>query len=234
LNKIILNFLIYKYQYVKTFLDKSKLNRRNDYKKYRHIVADFVWIYFFYIQSGLIMKIIDMTQETFIACDPSRLKKEELQMESRIRIKLGQIEVEYEGSDAFIKGEIQGLLGQLAQLQPQQQSDSSQASLKSGGSGGGQSSLGTTSSIVARLGDSTGTGLVLAACAHLTFVKQQERFERQVILDEMKTATGYYKRTFNNNFSSYLGRLVKAQKLLELSKGLTATMKQEIESRINN
>lgn len=42
---------------------------------------------------------------------------------SKIKIKLGQMEVEYEGTDAFIKEELQGFLVQMSALQPQVSSD---------------------------------------------------------------------------------------------------------------
>ncbi len=151
---------------------------------------------------------------------------------SKIRIKLGDIEVEYEGSDAFIKGELQELLEKMSTFQP-----ASKPGAAAPKSSDGAKHVGTTATLASRLGDSSGTGLVLAACGHLTLVKGMDRFERQKILDEMKAATGYYKKTFNNNLTSYLGRLVKNKKLLELSKGefcLTADARRELEMSFNS
>jgi hypothetical protein len=66
----------------------------------------------------------------------------------------------------------------------------------------------TTTTIAARIGSDTGTSLALAACAQLVLVQGKESFTRREILAEMRTATAYFKRTYSNNFSSYLSTLI--------------------------
>ena len=92
----------------------------------------------------------------------------------------------------------------------------------------------TTNTIAGRLDVKTGPDLVLAACAHLCFVKGADTFERKNILAEMQSASNYYKKTYSSNLSKYLSKLVKDGKLIERSKevyALSAGTKQEVEGK---
>jgi hypothetical protein len=93
----------------------------------------------------------------------------------------------------------------------------------------------TTGSIAAKLDCKSGPELVMAAAARLTFVLQTATFARQKIIDEMKTASAYYKSTYVSNLSSSLNNLVKDGKLNEPSQGnyaLTATSLKDLEQRL--
>lgn len=74
---------------------------------------------------------------------------------------------------------------------------------------------GTTKTIAAKLGATTGKELIVAAAAQLTFVAQKHTFTRNEILESMKSATGYFKITYSNNLTKYLNGLVDEQKLIE-------------------
>lgn len=159
----------------------------------------------------------------------------------KIRIKLGLIEIEYEGAESFLKKELPDLLGAVTQLYKD-----SGAVLEASGGGAeevakvaaaGESAglQGTTSTIAAKLGVKSGPELILAACARLTFVSGNATFTRKQITDEMKSATGYYKKTYLNNLSSYLQNLVRDQKLVEATTGtfaLSVPTKNELEKRL--
>ncbi|MGD0724957.1 MAG: hypothetical protein ABSB63_05280 [Spirochaetia bacterium] len=135
-------------------------------------------------------------------------------MESRIKIKMGSIEVEYEGESAFIKKDLLALIKQLADL------------LKTSGipldtpthgavAKGGKMHTGiTTLAIAKKLEYKSGPDLIMAAAAKLTFVDQNEPFSRKKLLAEMKTASGVFKKSYTNNMSGYLDRLVADGKLL--------------------
>lgn len=161
---------------------------------------------------------------------------------SKIRIKLGPIEVEYEGSESFLKEELPDLLGAVARLYKE-----SGASLEAsgegsgagdggeGGAGTGSGLQGTTGTIAAKLVVKSGPDLILAGCARLTFVSGSASFTRKQITDEIKSATGYYKKTYLNNLSTYLQSLVKDQKLVEPTTGtfaLSVATKSELEKRL--
>ena len=163
-------------------------------------------------------------------------------MTSKIRIKLGQIEVEYEGSEEFIK---QGLLDIIQTITDLTKT----ANLNLSPVSSTPRTLDTTpsskspviqmsaSTIAAKLKCTSGTDLAVAAAASLTLVKNQDTFTRQQILDEMKTATAYYKNSYMGNLTQNLTSLIKSGKLLERSTdqyALPAEVKADLESRLAN
>jgi len=164
---------------------------------------------------------------------------------SKIKIKLGAIEVEYEGSENFLKEELPHLLSAVSDLYAKSHA-SLASSLDSKASpiiptGSNEISDGrpkleaTTGSIAAKLDCKSGPELVMAAAARLTLVAQTPTFARQRIIDEMKTAAAYHRATYISNLSAYLNNLVKDGKLNEPSQGtyaLTATSLKELEQRL--
>lgn len=155
------------------------------------------------------------------------------EMTSKIRMKLGSIEVEYEGTENFLKEEFLQLLEAVANLY--KQSGLSEIKQNSGGSGGVgvavQQLQSTTGAIAAKLGCKSGPDLTIAAAARLTLASGKETFSRKDILNEMKTATAYYKATYRGNFSAILNGLIKDGALLEPAKdtySLSATKKTEL------
>jgi hypothetical protein len=155
-------------------------------------------------------------------------------MESKIRIKLGPIEVDYEGSETFLKQELPNLLKTLTELSKSAAGLFDQ--LGSGGDEGEKKEIKlSTNSIAAKLSCSSGPDLLAAAATHLTFAKKQDVFSRQQLLKEMKTASGYYKSSYGANLSGYLKTLVKNQTLTEPSTGnysLSAKKRKELGGRL--
>jgi hypothetical protein len=93
----------------------------------------------------------------------------------------------------------------------------------------------TTGSLAAKLNVKTGPDLLMAAAARLTFVTSLPTFPRQMLIDEMKTASAYFKANYVGNLTSALNKLVKDGKLNEPSQGnyaLTASSLKELEQRI--
>lgn len=156
---------------------------------------------------------------------------------SKIRIKLGEIEVEYEGSEAFLKEELPQLLAAVSDLHAKAGStiDNSAKSNFHGSDKGTKKIEATTASVAAKLQVKSGPELIMAAMARLTFALGQEVCSRQKITDEMKTAASYYRKTYLNNLSKYLDVLVKDNKLNEPTSGhyaLTASARQALEGRL--
>ena len=160
---------------------------------------------------------------------------------TKIRIKLGDLEVEAEGEEQFIKEELLGIVSAAAKLH------GASPNLRGAGnglpdrhnsagrSGDPQSLKLTTSSIAAKLGAKSGSDLVLAASAQLAFVQNKTSFSRKDILAEAKTASAYYNENVAKNLSSYLNSLVKAHKLNEVSVdvyALHATAVTDLESKV--
>ena len=139
----------------------------------------------------------------------------------RLRLKLGHLEVDYEGHPEFIQDELPVLLERASQL-----SLAIAKSPTSSLSGSTTDTVSpvretpetnwsghTTSSIASLLSIKTGPELIIAAAAKLTFVDQSELFSRQEILAEMKTAASYYKASYHNNLTKYLQGLEGADRL---------------------
>lgn len=155
-------------------------------------------------------------------------------MESKVRIKIGQTEVEYEGSETFIKEELMNFVKtvmELSKVSTQLGSVDRQIDTISG-----QLKM-TTGSIAAKLSCGSGADLLLAAAANLTLIQNNETFTRQQLLLEMQTAIGYYKTTYSSNLSTYLRTLTRSGKLNERTSGqyaLTAETRKELQTRLAN
>lgn len=154
-------------------------------------------------------------------------------MESKIRIKMGEVEVEYEGSESFLKRELSAILDAVSRLHDAKGTKA--GSGVSGASRGGKATIGTTASVAAKLGSKSGTDLMLAAAAKLVIGDGLAEFTSKQLHDEMKSATGYYKKSYTNNFTNYLGTLTKSQQLHEVSKGafsLSQSVKTGLEKKL--
>lgn len=161
-------------------------------------------------------------------------------MEARIRAKLGSLEVEFEGSEDFLKNHLLELLHSFSELDVPAESGSdeeeSQNDDGSVGIGGQQgSNLGTTTTFAAKLGGGSGNDLLLAAAAKLAIGDGLERFTRKRLLEEMKAASAYYKKSYSGNLTKYIEGLVKSHKLLEQAKdtySLASDTRTELRKRL--
>jgi hypothetical protein len=156
-------------------------------------------------------------------------------MESKIRIKLGPVEVEYEGSESFLKQELPDLIKTITELYKSTAVNMGSLDKSNGEKKDltGKLQL-STNSICARLSCSSGPDLIIAAAAHLTFDKQQDVFSRKQLLDQMKSASNYFKPTYRDNLTASLKTLLK-DKLNEPSSGkyaLTAKAREELEAKL--
>lgn len=139
-------------------------------------------------------------------------------MPSRIKIKVGVIEVEYEGEEKFIKDELPGLIKAVAALHektgaiPVEPEPEARTAASAGQHSGSTSSL-TTSLIAAKLGCKKCPDLIIAACAYLGLVERQPQFTRKEITEEMKNATSFFHKNYIANLTAALKTLVVANRL---------------------
>ena len=92
-------------------------------------------------------------------------------------------------------------------------------------------------SIAAKLNAKTGPDLTLAACAYLALSANRDKFSRKDILDAMRTAANFYKKSYNNNLSKYLDGLIKDEKILQQANDVYALhdqVRSEMESKLGN
>lgn len=166
---------------------------------------------------------------------------------SKIRIKMGAIELEYEGSDDFLKEELPILLDKLYALAPFASSESQgkgvvvdeseEVGFSSAGPRGTKSEIGTTSSIAADLDAKTGPDLALAAAVRLTLGLGKASFSRKELLTEMQSATSYYNKNMSGNLSKMLTAMIKDKVVREVAKdtfSLSAEKKRDMEKRFGS
>ena len=132
-------------------------------------------------------------------------------MGSKLKIKIGAFELEYEIDEAISKSDVLEVVGKLTEILPKQ---ALQAAPPPAGSGSGDnpqpSPAGdlSTSTIAQKLGVDSGPTLARAALARLCIFDKKSAVKRKDILAEMKAASSFYKKTYNNNLTTTLARLV--------------------------
>lgn len=157
-------------------------------------------------------------------------------MSSKIRIKIGSVEVEYEGPEEYLKKELPNLLEAVLKLSKEIgiAETTNNASTFADSNGKVQ---GTTETLAAKLASKSGGDLLEAAAAQLTLVQGKSPFNRGQLLSEMQGATSYYKKTYSKNLSSYISTAVKDGALMETSKynyALGAEIKKTLEARLRD
>lgn len=157
-------------------------------------------------------------------------------MESNIKfkIKAGEVEVEYEGSQDYDREALIELVskisvlakGRFVQIIPEELHEKSVAKVMQKNLVGGDYSSWSTSSWAKKMGAKSGIMLMLAACAKIALTDGKEQFSAKEIHAEMKTAAGWYKDSYRSNFSNYLQANVRSGKLV-LGKGGSYSISHE-------
>ncbi len=150
-------------------------------------------------------------------------------MNSKIKIKMGQTEIEYEGSETFLKESLIALISNVTDLYkttdlsaPRVDADptiSSVAPTVTSPIKPSEKVKLSVRTIAAKLGGSMGKDVVLAAAAYLTIYEDKEVFKRGELLEHMKKATGFYKESFSGNLTRILDSLMSAGEIYEHSEG---------------
>lgn len=167
---------------------------------------------------------------------------------AKIKLKVGSIELEYEGDPEFLTGGIEallvtmgGLVGKVPDDPPPAPEPASQVPLANGAENGGGAPATSgaftfsTNTIAANLDAKTGSDLVICAMAHLELVQGKTSSGRAEILAEMKNAKQYYKQTMSNNLSKSFSTLLTAKRINEGAKdtyALTAAERKQIEAKV--
>lgn len=167
--------------------------------------------------------------------------QKEIPLTSKLRIRIGEVEIDYEGTEEFLKQELPQLLKTAMELHkaagPQKQGNSGgkENTEDKKKTAGDVPSL-TTASIAAKLISTSGTDLLTAAAAHLALVAKKEPFSRQDLLTAMQSATSYYKSSYSGNLSKYIKMaLQKDGGLSETGKNayaLTASARSTLEKQL--
>lgn len=164
---------------------------------------------------------------------------------AKIKLKVGSMELEYEGDPSFLTGGIEALLVTMGGLvgkvpddapppEPAVQVPPANGSGSGAPAGGGPFTF-STNTIAAHLDAKTGPELVICAMAQLELVQGKASSTRHEVIAEMKNATTYFKQTMVNNLTSSLSGLVKAKRINQIAKdtyALSATERKQVEAKV--
>ncbi|MHC4150303.1 MAG: hypothetical protein ACYSR5_12590 [Planctomycetota bacterium] len=156
-------------------------------------------------------------------------------MSTKLRIRIGEVEIDYEGTEDFLKQELPQLLKTAMELH--KAAGPSTKSAGGGNNGKNKLPILTTGSIAAKLKAASGMDLLLAAAAQLTLIAKKDTFSRQELLAEMQNASSYYKKSYSGNLTKYLKSALTEQKLTETAKNvyaLSAKTRSELEGKLAN
>lgn len=142
---------------------------------------------------------------------------------AKIRLKIGQLEVEYEGKPSFLQDGLFNLLEKMVGFYTEHKAaiPADPTPAKTTGAGPGDLDY-STNTIATHLGSKSGPDLAIAAAAHLGLVKKKDTFTRKEINNEMKSATTYYKASMSTNLSKSLHTLVRGKHFNQTAKGVYA------------
>lgn len=147
---------------------------------------------------------------------------------SKIRVKVGTVEIEYEGERRFIEEGLPELLQTLINFRDVSPSgDEEPVKEQRKVQPKGKHPL-TVGAIAVKLGSETGNDLVVAAAAKLTLIDSKESFSRDALLEAMRSATAHYNKNHSGNLSKMLKQLQLAGRLNEISKDTYALSADEL------
>jgi len=140
-------------------------------------------------------------------------------MESlHIKLKLGALEVEYDGPTGFAEQHLMHMIGQFSTLDipdavaSERAPPTAGAPAPTGLAADSRAKLSTTD-FAAKMGAKSGSDLTMAAAASLHHTKGLEEFRRSDLLAEMKGAKAFYRASYGSNLSKSLEMLVKSSRL---------------------
>jgi hypothetical protein len=136
---------------------------------------------------------------------------------TRLVLKCGDIEIEYDGPEEFLKQELPQLIRAVAELRANVPAvaDGGATGAAAGGAAAAASPTGaplSVSTIAQKLGSKTGPDLIMASALSIV-LQGRGTFTKRDLRDRMKEAPSFYKATYSANFDKTVSRLTKAGKL---------------------
>lgn len=147
---------------------------------------------------------------------------------------MGTVLSAMETLDADAKRRVLAWLGQKLGIESAPLGRSNSTTRASDQSGAANFDL-STDTIATVLGSKSGTDLIMAAASHLHFVQGKQRFTRQELVAEMRTAPAHFKESYVNNLSKYLTSLTKGDRLRLVANdtyALSSKERQDIEAKL--
>lgn len=161
---------------------------------------------------------------------------------AKIKIKVGSLEVEYEGPPSFLTSGIDSLLdkmGDLAGWIPEETVVAEGAKVEASITPAMEPKTRelSTNTIAAHIGANSGPDLIICAMAQLEILQGKSDSNRTEILQEIKNASNYYNKNMSGNLSLNLKNLVEAKKILERGKdryALHIETRKEVEGKLDS
>lgn len=164
-------------------------------------------------------------------------------MTTKLRVKLGSFELEYEGDAAFSKEALEELIQHIGDVvgttmltdvgSEESEDEATQPHTPEGVSP--TKVILHTNSIASKLGVKSASDLTLAAAARLQIYGDKQTVSRHELLSEMKSATSHFKANMVSNFTKTLKVLVTSGKLNQITQNtysLSSAARTEIEGKI--
>lgn len=159
----------------------------------------------------------------------------------KIKLKCDSVELEYEGDSSFFDDKIQSILKVLFEFSQKSPLSANAGSVsigdapnEAGGETGGKQ-IGI-STVAAYLNVKTCPDLVLAALAQIEIIQGGSGATRDEVLAQMKTATGYFKKSMRGgNLSQAFETLTKAKKVNDNGGGrysLSSAERKTLEAKL--
>lgn len=146
-------------------------------------------------------------------------------MPTKLKIKMGHIEFEYEGDANYDNEAVKDLFSHLESLAgaaPPGTFDalpplSESEDIQQGREGASDIANLSVATVAARLGGSSGREVALAAAAQLQICQGKTKFSRRELLAAMKEAHGHYNKSMSGNLTSILQSLIQGKQLLSMA-----------------
>jgi hypothetical protein len=158
-------------------------------------------------------------------------------MPTKLKIKMGQIEFEYEGDAAYDNEAVKDLFSHIESLAGAAPPCTFDAlpplNDPENGDGGADVPAGianlSVQTVAARLGGKSARDVALAAAAHLQVCQGRKSFTRKELLTDMQQAHGYYNQAMSGNLSTTLKRLVAGKLLMTMTGDQMSLSANELE-----
>ncbi|MEM5492779.1 hypothetical protein [Hoeflea sp. AS16] len=160
---------------------------------------------------------------------------------AKIRLKVGSMELEYEGDPSFLTGGIETLLTTMGELSTRVPAEPTSAPTSAPVNVNAEPQIASgaanfsTNTIAAHLEAKTGPELIICAMANIELVQKKPSSTRAEILAEMKNATTYFNGNMVGNMGKNLSNLTKSKRINQVAKdtyALSATERKQVEAKV--
>lgn len=135
---------------------------------------------------------------------------------AKVVLKCGDIQIDYDGPEDFLKAELAALVKATMELRAVAKMEHKHGHAAAGAvSGTGGAGPASVSMVAQQMGANSGSKLIMAAAISLAR-EGSESFTKKQLRERMRDAKSYYKGSYMNNFDNYVARLSKSGKLNHL------------------